>query len=301
MAAIRGKRKARARKKRVLSDAQYLAAKARAARSKERGDGFELLILLFYVIRSADLYLRGISTLAADAVVHLYNGEFVDDLKLASISKRVTRYVHAKSGTSVRWNRNLIRDFTTQRTNAQPDVQTILELWVGTREKRQEMIGNAPAGLPRIRYHVLPEPWLDQHPSEIPRILRPLSNCVRQVHSPSLVRKAWDRIKAAQSELGRNTSVAAIMAEASYSTHGTVRSLAGSNSGVAAFLSKVGEVEGLVLAADGDTLLFWNETISGLCSEDMRRVPWPVLQRCLESGKSPKTRDDFFLLLGAVL
>ncbi len=110
--------------------------------------------------------------------MHLYNGEFVDDIKFSGLHQNATRFIHAKSGATVKWNRNLKRDFTSQALRVVPGIPTSLELWVGTYAKRQEMIDRAPAGLPRLRYHVLNEDWLDQHPHEIARIALRLQDVV---------------------------------------------------------------------------------------------------------------------------
>lgn len=113
-----------------LSDEDYLAAKARAATSKADGDGFEVLIAMLFILRAAIRSTVKSCGNARQGTVHLYNGEFVDDLKVALDARQTTRFIHAKSGPNVYWKRNLIRDFKSQSDRAPKGADIRLELWL---------------------------------------------------------------------------------------------------------------------------------------------------------------------------
>lgn len=281
-----------------LSDEDYLAAKSRAAINKANGDGFEVLIAMLFVMRTAIRAMRKSCRDARQSVIHLYNGEYVDDLKVSLNTRQTSRFIHAKSGPNVYWKRNLVRDFKSQSKRIPSEEDVRLELWLTCQDRKDALAKTIPSGMPAIKMVVWRDQWPLTEPWDVPRLARCLHTLVHQ-DSEMLRENAWFAIKNATLS-SEEVSVGQVMKAAHISTCGAVASLDEPNEYLISLLPRLRQVKGLVFSVDGGTLLFWNSDVLGIYCQDIRRVSWNQVKVRLDAGRPLETLADFYLLLGGM-
>ncbi len=287
-------------KRQPLTDEEYLAAKARSAINKANGDRFEFVIAMLFVMRSAIRSMHRNCGDARNVEIHMFNGEFVDDLKVHLSNRNTTRFIHAKSGSNVFWKRNLIRDFKSQADRTYGDDGVALELWLTSAERKKKLAASIPMDMPPIKFVLWQDQWPLHAPWSAPRIARCLRNLVHQRDSEMLLENAWDAIKNACEKANGPVAVADIMTAAHVATRGAVNSTADPNRNLVQLLPHFRRVKGLKFAVDGDTLLFWNSDVIAIYSGDTRRVTWPQIDTWLNAGRPLASLTDFYMMLGGV-
>ena len=291
------------RKKRILSDQEYLEAKALAARIKRMGDSLEDLLILLFILRGASLASRE-KTEYASVRIRQFSGEFVDDIKVIYPLHRRTRYIHAKSGRSTKWDKNLVRDFRTQATRLRGSRGFVLELWVRSEEKKAELRAKLLKNMPNIHIQVLPHKWAKGRPTAIPHVRKHLPLVLQSGHGERQYRNAWSHLETAWREQYddvteiHEASVSDVMEYAHDLSLGAIRSLQPTNRNLAAFAASIQNIRGLNISADGETLIYWSNEFGGRFGSDPKRVDWPWLQRRLQIAGSPKSLAEFVVLVG---
>lgn len=292
-------------KKRELPDKEYLEAKPRAARIKRMGDGFETLIIMLLVIRGASFAFRG-KRHYASMRIRQFSGEFVDDIKVCYPALGRTRFIHAKSGRGSWWDQNLVRDFKSQRDKLRGSTKFVFELWVRSPSKKREMRATLPPDMPNIHIQVLSAKWSARHLTDIPHVRKHLPYLIQGGHSERQIRKAWSHIETSwRDHFDEDTevheaSVSDVMEHAHDLSLGAVRSLQPTNADLAVFVAKIGNIRGLNISADGETLVYWSNEFGGRFGCDPKRVDWPWLQKRLRVMGLPRSLADFAQLIGAV-
>lgn len=291
------------RNTRILPDSEYLEAKARAARIKRMGDDLEDLLILLFIVSGARRAAEGDARYRSMRI-HQFSGEFVDDIKVTYPTQRRTRYVHAKSGRTTKWDRNLVRDFRSQCAKLQGSRGFVLELWVRFGQKRTELRAKLPKNMPRIQIQVLPHQWAKGRPADIPHVRKHLPLLLQSGNSERQLRRAWSHIETAwrdqyddATEI-HEASVSDVLECAHDLSLGAIRSLWPTNPDLTAFAASISGIRGLKISADGETLIYWSNEFGGRFGSDPKRADWPWLQKRLQVLGNPRSLADFVVLVG---
>ncbi|WP_426127677.1 hypothetical protein [Pararhizobium sp. PWRC1-1] len=109
-------------------------------------------------------------------------------------------YIHAKSGQKLSWDAK--RDFRRQPLDVPEGIFFGMSLYVGSTEKRSEMLSERPSDLPQMQIYVLDSSWMYSRKEEIPRVRRHMVQLNNDFGEASLgaiwrqLCRAWDSLPA---------------------------------------------------------------------------------------------------------
>ncbi|QCL72264.1 MULTISPECIES: hypothetical protein [Agrobacterium] len=230
----------------------------------------------------------------------------MDDIKVTYPIQGRTRYVHAKSGESTRWDKNLLRDFRSQRDKLRGSRGFVFELWVRSQRKQAELRAALPPDMPNIHIQVLPHHWATGRATEIPHVRKHLPFLLQSGQSERQFRRAWSHLETAWRDQYdevteiHEASVSDVMECAHDLSLGAIRSLQPTNPDLAAFAASVAKIQGLKISADGETLIYWSNEFGGRFGSDPKRADWPWLQKRLQLMGMPRSLADFVHLVGGI-
>lgn len=158
--------------KRTLSDSAYIRFKEIGNENSEKGRRYEELLIRWFVLRLASMQARYDIDLSSVTVHHHPPGQFIEDVTLAL--EQLQAFYHAKSGTTLKWDAKLERDFRSQLDLMPAGGSSSMALYVGSSDKRSEMLATKPADMPPLAVYVLHAEWMTTRKALIPSIRRHL-------------------------------------------------------------------------------------------------------------------------------